>query len=344
MDLSERKLKILQAIIDDFIHSAEPVGSRTISKKYDLGVSPATIRNEMSDLEEMGYIKQPHTSAGRVPSDKAYRLYVDNLMNKYVISDEQKNIIKQKIMDNLVELDKTIEKASSLLSQMTNLTSFAITPKIDENRLEYIKLIPIDQQSVLLMIVTESGNVNNTVLKLDHAYTEENLNILSKVLTYNYKGKSLSTIIKMEIIKTFEDDIETMHKIMQNVMPNFLHTLENMLNVHLYMDGLTNIFSLPEYYNIDKAKEFLEILNQKEHFTEVLINRENGVVITIGQENKDSELKDCSLITATYSINGETVGKIGVIGPTRMKYSKVTSIVEYMTENLSNAFKINSKE
>ena len=340
MDLSERKLKILQAIIDDFIHSAEPVGSRTLSKKYELGISPATIRNEMADLEEMGYIKQPHTSAGRVPSDKAYRLYVDKLMDKYVLSKQQKIIIGKKIMDNLVELDSTIEHASKLLSNLTNLTSFAITPKNDENILKYIKLVPVDTYSVLLMIVTETGNVHNTILKIDNSYTEENLNVLSKVLTYNYKGKTLSSITKTEIIRDFEEDIETMSRIMKNVMPNFLSTLESMLNVHLYMDGLTNIFSLPEYYNIERAKDFLEMLNQKEHITEVLMNRDSGVVITIGQENPDTEMKDCSLITATYSINGKTVGKLGVIGPTRMKYSKITSIVEYMTDNLSNAFKL----
>ncbi len=344
MDLSERKLRILQAIIDDFIHSAEPVGSRTLSKKYNLGISPATIRNEMSDLEELGYIKQPHTSAGRIPSDKAYRLYVDRLMDKYVLNDQQKMIIGKKIMDNLVELDSTIEHASKILSNLTNLTSFAITPKNDENILKYIKLVQVDQNSLMLMIVTEAGNVNNTLLKIDNPYTEENLNVLSKVLTYNYKGKTLSTITKMEIIRDFEEDIETMGRIMKNVMPNFLSTLENMLNVHLYMDGLTNIFSLPEYYNIEKAKEFLEMLNQKEHLTEVLMNRDSGVVITIGQENPDTEMKDCSLITATYSINGQTVGKLGVIGPTRMKYSKITSIIEYMTDNLSNAFKLNDKD
>lgn len=343
MDLTERKLKILHAIIDNFIKSAEPVGSRTLSKKYDLNISPATIRNEMADLEDMGFIKQPHTSAGRVPSDKAYRLYVDTLMNKYVLSQQQKRMIKSKMIDNLIELDKTIEHASKLLSQLTNLTSFAMTPKNDENILKYIKIIPVDKHSILLMIVTETGNVNNTILKVENEYTEDNLNMLSKVLTYNYKGKTLSAITKMEIIKNFERDIEPMHKIMKNVMPNFLNTLESMLDVHLYMDGLTNIFSLPEFYNIDKAKEFIELISHKEHLTEVLVNRDSGFVITIGQENEETELKDCSLITATYSLNGQTVGKLGVIGPTRMKYSKVKSIIEYMTENLSDAFKLDKE-
>ncbi|MCG8485019.1 MAG: heat-inducible transcriptional repressor HrcA [Clostridia bacterium] len=341
MDLSERKLKILQAIIQDFVQSAEPVGSRTLSKKYDLGISPATIRNEMADLEDMGYIKQPHTSAGRVPSDKAYRLYVDSIMDKYILTGQQKKLIREKILDDLIELDKTIQKASNILSELTQLTSFALTPKNDENKLKYIKLVPVDNENVLLMIVTETGKINNTVLKIGSGYTEENLFMLSKVLTYNYKGRTLSSITKMEIIKDFEEDIETMHKIMKNVMPNFLSTLESMLDVQLYMDGLTNIFSLPEYCNIQRAKDFMEMLSQKDHLTEVLVNRDSGVVITIGQENQDNEMKDCSLITATYTINGEVVGKLGVIGPTRMKYDEVTSIMEYMTHNISKVYKIN---
>lgn len=337
MDLSERKLKILHAIIHDFVLSAEPVGSRTISKKYDLGISSATIRNEMADLEELGYIEQPHTSAGRVPSDKAYRLYVDSLMNKYILSDHQKAFISRKIEDDISELDSILQRASTILSDLTHLTSFGLTPNNDENKLKYIRLIPIEKHIVLLMIVTESGKVNNTILRIDTDYTAENLKVLSKVLTYNYKGRTLSSINKMNIIKNFEEDIEIMSKLMKDVMPNFMTTLEKMLNVSLYMDGLSNIFTMPEYSNIEKAKEFIEILNKKEHLTEVLTNRESGIIVTIGKENEDDQLKDCSLITATYSINGEIIGKLGVIGPTRMKYDKITSIMEYLANNISRS-------
>lgn len=344
MDLSERKLRILQAIVDDFIRSCEPIGSRTLSKKYNMGISPATIRNEMSDLEELGYLKHPHTSAGRVPSDKAYRLYVDNLMEKYVLTNEQKTVISEKLTQNLIELDKTVEKAARLLSQMTNLTSFALTPKLDENKLKSINLLPVDETNVVLMIVTESGNVSNTVLKLNVPYTQDKLSILSKVLTYNYKGKSLSNILKQDIIKDFETDIDAMNKIVEKVMPNFINTLENMLNVELYMDGITNIFAIPEYNDIEKAKIFLEMLNHKEHLTDILIKRDDGIIVTIGNENIDLDMRDCSLITATYTINGQFAGKLGVIGPTRMKYDKITSIIEYMTENISNTFKITGND
>ena len=340
MDLSERKLRILQAIVGDFIRSAEPIGSRTLSKKYDMGISPATIRNEMSDLEEMGFLTHPHTSAGRVPSDKAYRLYVNNLMRKYEIPESEKKAIAEKLMKNVSELEKTIQHAASLLSELTNLTSFAITPNQEVNQLKYINFLPVDDYTVVLMLVTESGKVSNTAVKLKTTYTEENLSLLSKVMTYNYKGKTLSNILTLDIIKNFETDIEAMSRLVETIRPNFINILENMLNVELYMDGLTNIFSIPEYNDIEKAKVFLEMINQKKHFTDVLINREDGVIITIGNENKEDYMRDCSLITATYHINGKMVGKLGVIGPTRMKYDEVTSVIEYITDNISQTFKL----
>lgn len=344
MDLNERKLKILQAIVSDFIHSAEPIGSRTLSKKYGMGISPATIRNEMADLEEMGFLTHPYTSAGRVPSTKAYRLYVDDLMHRYELSEEEKQKIRSKLITNLAEFDKTIEHAANLLSEFTNLTSFALTPKQEEDKLKYINILPVDETTVVLMIVAESGKVSNTVLKLKVAYTDEHIDLLSKVMTYNYKGKKLSDIRTLEIIRNFETDIEAMGRLADTILPNFLSTLDDMLNVDLYLDGVTNIFSIPEYNDIEKAKVFLKMVNEKKHFTDVLINRDSGVIITIGDENAEEFMRECSLITATYRINGKLVGKLGVIGPTRMKYDKITSVIEYMTENLSTGFALTGGE
>ncbi|QIB69565.1 heat-inducible transcription repressor HrcA [Aminipila butyrica] len=340
MDLNERKLRILQAIIGDFIRTGEPVGSRTLSKKYELGVSPATIRNEMSDLEDMGFLTHPHTSAGRVPSDKGYRLYVNELMSKKELSLEEKQIISEKLQSDMSEFERTIQHAASLLSEITNLTSFAMTPKTDEDKLRFVNVLPVDDSTVVLMIVAESGKVSNTALKIRVAYTRENLELLSKSMTYNFRGKTISEALTVDIIRSFETDLEAMGMLAQNIMPNFMKTLEKMLNVDLYMDGLTNIFSIPEYNDIDKAKVFLELLNKKEDFTKKLIDRENGVIITIGNENADDMMQNCSLITATYHIDGKLIGKIGVIGPTRMKYDEVTSVIEYITENLNNTFKL----
>ncbi len=344
MTLNERKLKILQAIIGDFVNTAEPVGSRTLSKKYNLGVSPATIRNEMSDLEDMGFLTHPHTSAGRVPSEKAYRLYVDEMMGKYELSKEQKNEIASKLYENVNELDQTIERAAKILSEITNLTSFAITPKQDDDILRFINILPVDEHTVVLMIVSESGKVSNTALKLKVPYTDEALKILSKTMTYNYKSKTISQALTLDIIENLETDIEAMSRLAKNIMPDFMHTLEEMLNVHLYMDGLANIFSIPEYNDVGRAKLFVEMLNKKEDFTKKLINRDDGLIVTIGTENAEECMNDCSLITATYHIDGKLVGKLGVIGPTRMKYSQITSVIGYLTDNLSNSFKMTGGE
>ena len=340
MDLSERKLKILQAIIADFIRTAEPVGSRTISKNYDLGISPATIRNEMSDLEELGYLTHPHTSSGRVPSEKAYRLYVNQMMNKRELTEEEKTSISMQLNSNVTELENLVQRAVHVLSEITNLTAFALTPRQDHDTLKYINLLPVDEKTVVLMLVSESGKVSNTAVKLDRPISEETLQLLAKTMTYNYRGKTLSEALTFDIIKAVKSDAEAMTMFEKNIVPNFVRTLEDMLNVHLYMDGLTNIFSLPEYNDLDKAKMFLEMVNKKDDLTKTLINRDNGVIITIGNENQNEMMQDCSLISATYHVDGKMVGKIGVIGPTRMRYGEVTSVVEYLTENISKAFMI----
>lgn len=340
MDLNERKLKILQAIIHDFVTTAEPVGSRTLSKKYELGVSPATIRNEMSDLEDMGYLTHPHTSAGRVPSQKAYRLYVNDLMSKYEIPQAEKNAIADELYSNITELDQTIEHAAKILSDITNLTSFAMTPKKDQDVLKFINLLPVDEKTIVLMIVSESGKVSNMALKLRQGYDEDSLNVLSKNMTYAYKGKTISEALTLDIVDTVHNDVSAMNTLKNSVMPSFMKTLEDMLNVNLYMDGLTNIFSIPEYNDIDRAKMFMELIDKKEDFTKTLIQRDDGLLITIGTENDDESMKECSMITATYHVDGKLVGKLGVIGPTRMKYSEISSVIEFLTDNLSNAYRL----
>lgn len=340
MDISERKLKILQAIVSDFIDSAEPVGSRTLSKKEDLDISSATIRNEMADLEEMGYLAQPHTSAGRIPTDKAYRLYVNRLMQKYELEDDEKAIINNELSSNIREFEKTIKHASELLSEITRLTSFAMTPRQDTNRIKHIKFLPVDDNTVVLMITTENDGIKNMALKLKTPCTPEHLELLSKNMSYNYRGKTISDALTMDIVKHFESDVESLSKLSNSIMPSFLQTLEEMLDVELYMDGMANIFNIPEYNNLERAKVFLEMINSKKDFTDLLVNREDGVIITIGHENSEEVVPDSSLITATYHINGKLVGKLGVVGPTRMNYDRITSVIEYMTENLDNSFKL----
>ncbi len=339
MELNERKLQILQAIIADFIYSAEPVGSRTLSKKYDMGISPATIRNEMSDLEEMGYLTHPHTSAGRVPSDKAYRLYVDKLMETADLPDERKKAISQKLSETRAELDSTIAHAAELLSDITNMTSFAITPKSTEEKLRYINFLPVDDRTVVLMIVAEGGRVMNRAIRLTVPYRESDLELMSKVMTHNYMGMSLSTVLQSDIARAFEEDMASLAGLAKDVTPSFMKTLRRMLDVDLYMNGYTNIFNLPEYSDMNRARSFLSMLEDKSRLTDVLINRDNGLIITIGDENSE-DMKDCSLITADYRVNGKLVGKLGVIGPTRMRYGEISSVIKYITDNISKTFQI----
>ncbi len=328
MDLTERQLQILQAIITDYVENAEPVGSRSIAKKYDLGISPATIRNEMSDLEEMGYLTHPHTSAGRVPSDKAYRLYVNSLMKKKNLSARDKRMIGERLQASRHEFDATIRHAAELLSEITHLASFAMTPAANEETISFIRLLPVDRRTLILMIVGESGNVTNTTLRLSTSYTQDDLDILSKNMTVTYRGRTLDDVLKSHIIEDVGTDIQALSALRGNVMPSFIRTLEEMLNVNLYMEGMTNIFNLPEYSSIDRARDFMELFTHKDWFTRKMLERENGVVVTIGEEN--DAMKDCTLITATYHVDGKLVGKIGVIGPTRMKYDEITSIMEYL--------------
>ena len=338
MDLSDRQLQILQAIISDYVENAEPVGSRSIARKYDLGVSPATIRNEMSDLEEMGYLTHPHTSAGRVPSDKAYRLYVNELMKKKNLSAKDKKDISERLAASRDEFDATLRHAAELLSEITHLASFAMSPATNQETISFIRLMPVDERTIILMIVGESGNVTNTTLRLSVPYTVESLEILSKNMTVNYKGRTLDDVLKSEIIEDVGSDIEALSQLKGSVMPSFMKTLEDMLNVHLYMEGMMNIFNIPEYSSIDRARDFMELFSRKDEFTRMMLDRDDGVVVTIGEEN--DSMKDCSLITASYHVDGKLVGKIGVIGPTRMKYDEVTSIMEYLTNNLSESFKL----
>lgn len=338
MELSKRQLQILQAVIDDYVQNAEPVGSRSISKKCGLGVSPATIRNEMADLEEMGYLTHPHTSAGRIPSDKGYRLYVNNLMRKKSLTPKEKRAISDRLSASRDEFDATIKHAAELLSEITHLASFAMTPAGNQDRLKFIKLLPVDERTIILMIVANSGSVTNSTLRLNTPYRAETLELLSKTMTVHYKDRTIDEVLKAAIIEDVGADIESMGLLSGNVMPGFMRTLEDMLNVNLYMEGLTNIFNIPEYSSIDKAKAFLELFNSKEEFTRNMLKRGEGVIVTIGEENMEDSMKDCSLITATYHVDGKLVGKIGVIGPTRMRYDEVTSIMEYLTNNLSESF------
>jgi len=325
MDLGNRKRLILQAIIEDYINTAEPVGSRTISKKYLTGTSPATIRNEMADLEEMGF-----TSSGRVPSDKGYRLYVDTIMRQNTVNDAQRELIKKEFLDTLGEIDRLVKHTSRLLSQMTQYTSIAMAPQLRRTSIKQIQLIKIDNATILAVIITNAGIVKNSVLRLTQD-VQPDANMLNDKLAD----------LGIEDIESF--DLEYMRnnsfghgEIIEQIVPELIQTLFYSDTAEVYHDGVSNILNLPEYSDINKARNFLNTMEERDLLFSVLNDVTGDVNVSIGSENKLEQFRSCSLITATYKINGKIIGSVGIIGPTRMEYSKAISIVECMTNNLSD--------
>ncbi|MCR2044964.1 heat-inducible transcriptional repressor HrcA [Anaerosalibacter massiliensis] len=337
--LDERKLKVLNAIINSYIISAEPIGSRTISKKYDLGVSSATIRNEMSDLEDLGYLNKPYTSSGRVPSDKAYRLYVDTLINQIKSKNSLNNNIRIKVKKHLLkevrEIDQLIQNAAKILSGITSYTALALAPQFKQSTLRHIQLISIDNNKVLVVIISDSGMVKNTIFRVENKVSEEQLSIISNFLNDKLKGLTLEEMSN-EIDTVVFKEIYEFKNIIKNIIPIINQSMEEMESVELYADGITNIFNFPEYSDLAKAKTFLSFIEDKDSVANMMLNNTfKDFEISIGNENICEEIKDCSLITATYKLNGKTIGKIGVIGPTRMDYITVISAVKLLSINLN---------
>lgn len=334
MGMDARKLKILQAIINDYINTAEPVGSRTISKKYDLGISSATIRNEMADLEDMGYIEQLHTSSGRKPSDKGYRLYVDELMSVSELSPQEELMIKSKLINAaLFEVDKLVHQASIILSELTKLISVVETPSVNESRIKSIQLLSIDSLNVLSVIVTDSGMIKNNIIKVKKTLSSDVLRKLNIILNTRLRNLSIK-MINLEVINNLKSDLRGYEDIFDAIIPNLYESLSTTNNSEVYMEGATNIFDYPEFKDIDKAKEILAFVDNGNKIRDILENNSN-ISIKIGNENSIEEAKECSIISAVYSVGERPLGSIGVIGPTRIPYSKIVSIINNVTKELN---------
>lgn len=335
--LDDRKMRVLHAIINSYIISAEPIGSRTISKKYDLGVSSATIRNEMSDLEDLGYLNKPYTSAGRVPSDKAYRLYVDTLMKSLQnkIDHKKKDEMKKILLKEVGEIDQLIQNSAKILSKITNYTAVAVAPQLRKSVLKHLYLIPVDETKILVVIISDSGIIKNTVFRMDTSISEDQLLTISNFLDKKLKGMTIEEISNGLDNAVLEEMCE-FRDIINNIIPIINQSLEDIENVDVYADGVTNIFNFPEYRDVSKAKTFISFIEDKKSIIDILLkDAMDDIEVFIGDENDCKELRECSLITATYKLDGETVGKIGVIGPTRMNYMKVLNSVRLLSINLN---------
>jgi len=334
MALDERKLKILDAIVKEYIQTADPVGSRTLSKNPDMKMSPATIRNEMADLEEMGYLYQPHTSAGRVPSGKAYRLYVDQLMNIIELGNKLQEQIKLAYNTYINEISGIIEHTSHILSQLTNYTSFGISPRARYLNCKYLRLIPIDEYRILLVIVTKEKIVRNFTIRVTKTATESELERINNVLNICLKDITLNDFNEQIIDKIDSLSINEM-ELLEEIIPLLKEALTEKDAIKVYADGVDKIFNFPEFFDIEKAKRFIETLNRQNILADIIESNAEDINIQIGDENSIQAFKDCSLITATYKINGKPIGTFGVVGPTRMNYDYVVSVLNFIREELN---------
>ena len=335
MKLDPRKLHILQAIIDDYIITAEPVGSRTVAKKYGLGISSATIRNEMSDLEDMGFLEQPHTSAGRIPSDKAYRLYVDKIMQVKSLQFDEADSFKRLYEAKITQIEEVIFHTAKILSDITKYTSMVLAPQLSKVIIKHIQLVPVDSQYALLVVATSSGIMKDTLVNIPEGIDSDYLHKISNILNEQFKDKTFDQV-----------DIDSVSHIQQDFLKNrrFFDSMVDVLTERfadseqreVYLGGTTKIFNFPEYQDIIRARSFLNLMEEKNLLYRMLVNSgDNGVSISIGAENKYEELRDCSIVSATYRMGDRILGTIGIIGPTRMEYSKAVSVMDYMGKALS---------
>ncbi|WP_264842080.1 heat-inducible transcriptional repressor HrcA [Caldinitratiruptor microaerophilus] len=335
--MDERKNRVLQAVIDDYVATAEPVGSRTIARKYRLGVSPATIRNEMADLEELGYLEQPHTSAGRVPSDRGYRYYVDCLMEVREVSAEEEERIRRTFERKFRELDSLIREAARLLSEMTRLTGVAAGPQVGETVIQEIRLVPLTGERALLVYITDAGFIEKSIVDVPPEVTLVELQEVSQLLSDHLRGRRVSSLGR-GALEELQRELRRYGALLEQALAFLAESMEPGEHRRLYLGGTTHVLEQPEFRNVEKARALLSFLEQPDMVQEVLGSPESGdLSVQIGEEIRLRELHDCSVISATYRIGGRVVGRLGVIGPRRMEYGRVIGLVEDLTRHLSEA-------
>ena len=328
MDLTERQLNILKAIVKDYVETAEAVGSRTISKKYDFGISAATIRNEMSDLEDMGYLVQPHTSAGRIPTKKGYMLYVDSLMGNRELEEHEKEMLRKCVENNFNRVDDLLDVLSNILSSITNYTTVAV---YDRNRglrtIKHIQLVSLSPEKILLILVADNGEIKSREFDIFVELPQAKLNVISNSLSNKLSGKKFSELDE-EMIAYIKYEIGEYSEIVDDLV----YLLNADSDYKISMNGATNIFNYPEFSDMVKAKSFLNMLEERESLAKMIRTKgiqKDNLNIVIG--NGDDVSTDLSIVTATYNVQDDLQGKISFIGPTRMDYSKVYSILNYMS-------------
>lgn len=347
MELDERKLKILQAIIKTYLETGEPVGSRTISKLPGLNLSSATIRNEMADLEELGYIIQPHTSAGRIPSDAGYRLYVDQMMAEKALEREQKEESEVAEHDSLLakvdRLEHLLQQVAKVLASNTNYATMVTAPNYKNTKVKFIQLSQVDERQLLAVIVVEGNVIKNKMIEVEEPLANDELLKFNVLLNTFLTGLSLQEI-NLELIQTMKQQAGIHADILEHIFEGVMDAVRSAEELEVYTSGANNILKYPELGDASKAGEILEVFEEKKalnHLIESTSDGDNqyGIQVYIGGEQPIQTMNDCSLVTATYELEEGVRGKIGIIGPKRMDYDKVVTTLKNLTDELDTIFK-----
>ena len=339
MELDERKTTILQAIIKNYLETGEPVGSRTISKYTDLNLSSATIRNEMADLEELGYIVQPHTSAGRIPSDKGYRFYVDAMMQKHEKEVEE---LKDVLLEKEEKLDHMLKQAAKLMAVNTNYATMVTAPRNTKNTLKFLQLSRVDDSHILAVIIIEGNVIKNTMIDIDEPLDDETMLKLNILLNTHLGGLSIEEI-NLGIISSLKQQAGLYGPIISEVIDAVAETIKEDEDLEIYTSGANNIFKYPELSDNQKASDLINAFEEKQLLTQLIDETDeegkNEIKVYIGEESPIQTMKDCSIVTANYEFGDGMRDMIGIIGPKRMDYDKVVGTIKTIKSQLDTMYK-----
>ncbi|MCR5830557.1 MAG: heat-inducible transcriptional repressor HrcA [Lachnospiraceae bacterium] len=347
LTLDDRKKKILLAIIKTYLDTGEPVGSRTISKIEGLDLSSATIRNEMADLVEMGYILQPHTSAGRIPSDKGYRFYVDQLMSEKEQQLEERERETDEMKDMLVEkadkMERLLKQVARSLSVNTNYAAMISAPRYNINRLKFIQLSRMEANRIVAVIVVEGNMIKNQIIDIEEPIDDETLLKLNMLLNTTLNGMAIEDI-NLSIISKMKQQAGEQAGIISEVIDAVAESIKADEDLEIYTSGANNIFKYPELADNERASEIITAFEEKKQLTDIVYETlshsdEKGIQVYIGEESPVENMKDCSVVTATYELGEGIHGTIGIIGPKRMDYDKVLSTMKKLSNELDSIFK-----
>lgn len=330
--LEERKKQVLQAIIEEYINTAEPVSSNSLVEGYGLEYSSATIRNEMAELEKMGYLDKPHTSSGRVPSEKGYRFYVDELLKDDNISIEEIKYISEKLETKVNEIEDLTQITANTISEITHYTTVSIGPQVKEQNIEEIKFILLGTKMLMAIILTDNGLIKETIIKFDEDISNKQVETLNYMFNNKLKGKPLS-----EISGNLEDYLYEEMSYSVKVIKPIIDQIKKVIQQEtIHLEGQNKAFELPEFNSLEIAKNFMNVLDTKDLMTDMLnTGFAQDINVYIGEENEKEELKDFSIVTFKHKIGNKDLGTIGIIGPKRMNYSKVISVMKYISKKLN---------